>query len=499
MLKMNGRHRNGLRWLGRTTLLFATLAVLFEAAGYSSGAFVSALICLVYIVWPVFLHRDLRKKSDAPSKGVGMLFASGLSSAVAASALGFAVPLLWLANGYRWDESGMVSGLSFLSAAAAVIPGNYTHKVSTIVTLLLVSALLLSMALALRPKPGNNGREAAQSFVRRPRAASVLLFWLLGFVLAQIFELLLILAKCAGDFRVLLGEILKGEAPTAWDMFLFYPALPFGLLMVAAMVVTARDVLYQMELPADAPPVPPDGRLEGMPVRLVGIRTPGFAAVALAGFLTVAGIYNHHVHVGIVAAGASTRALIDGVLSREALDRWIGEQRQAGRTPAEIAAAINENGFWSPDAPTQGLARLLPTSDEGTDGTDVAWNCPVTVAAGLVDAAELAAAPWPDMAASRPKDGQSQSRSGSGDSSAEEAEAQDGETPPRAVRYCLRVACPSPVAWQAPDAIALVSSHPSATPDWLYPIYFDLYADGVAAAPGGYCMVDGSLSDSYQG
>ncbi len=314
----------------------------------------------------------------------------------------------------------------------------------------------------------------------------------------QFIELLVILAKCAGDFRILLREILQDKAPNAWDMVLFYPALPIGLFVVAAMVVTVRDVLYQLELPPDAPPVPPDGRLAGMPLRLVGIRTPGFAAVALAGFLTVAGIFSHYAHVGTVAAGASAQALITGTLSRDALDRWAGEQRRSGRSPAEIAGMINENGFWSPDAPTQGLARLLQSSDRDPDGADGAWRCPMTVAAGLVDAAELATAPWPDLPAPRIKDRQSRSPSGTGDSGGKDEDA-DRNSASGAVRYCLRVACPSPVVWRAPDAIALVSSHPSARPDWMHPLYFDLSADGVAAVPGGYCLADGSLAESFQG
>jgi hypothetical protein len=33
----------------------------------------------------------------------------------------------------------------------------------------------------------------------------------------------------------------------------------------------------------------------------------------------------------------------------------------------------------------------------------------------------------------------------------------------------------------------------------MYPLYFDFYADGVAAAPGGYCTETGELADTYQG
>ncbi len=157
MLKTNGRHRNALRWLGRTALLSATLAILFATVGYSDGSFIGALVCLAYIVSPIFLYRELRNTPDVPSKGAGMLLVCGLSGASAALALGIAAPLLWLANAYRWDVSGAISGLSFLSAAANVIPGNYTNKVGMAVILLLVAALLLSLALALRPKLAKKG------------------------------------------------------------------------------------------------------------------------------------------------------------------------------------------------------------------------------------------------------------------------------------------------------------------------------------------------------
>lgn len=234
-------------------------------------------------------------------------------------------------------------------------------------------------------------------------------------------------------------------------------------------------------------------------MKLVGLRAPGFAAAAVAGLIAVVGIYTYYVHFGIVAS-VSAHALTTSAQSRKALDRWIGEQREAGQSDAEIAAAVNAGGHWSPDTPAKGLASLLPAPGETPADVVDGWACPVTVAAGIVAVAELAAAPWPDMSALPPHvTRRNQRRRAPEDTPMGDAEELAAEFTPPAVRYCIRVTCPSPVAWQAPDAISLGTSHASASPDWMYPVYFDLYADGVAASPGGYCTADGELAAEYQG
>ena len=163
-------------------------------------------------------------------------------------------------------------------------------------------------------------------------------------------------------------------------------------------------------------------------------------------------------------------------------------------------AAVNAGGHWSPEAPAEGLARLLSAPGETPVDVVDGWACPVTVAAGIVAAAELAAAPWPDMSALPPHvTRRNQGREEPDDAPSDDAAEPMAETAPPAVRYCIKVTCPSPVGWRAPDAIALGTSHASASPDWMHLLYFDFYADGVAASPGGYCTADGKLADEFQG
>ena len=70
---------------------------------------------------------------------------------------------------------------------------------------------------------------------------------------------------------------------------------------------------------------------------------------------------------------------------------------------------------------------------------------------------------------------------------------------PLPLRYCVKVTCPVPVTWDAPPAVSLYSSHPTGSRGWLYWVYFDLYTEGAAASPGGYCTADGELAETYQG
>lgn len=489
------------RWLLRTSLLFAALIAVFIVLGHRPLFPLGALVCFVYFFLPLMFHRELwKKKSNLLSKEGRLFLACTLSGMAAGLALNVGAPLMWLSGAYRWNESGMVSGVSFLSAAAEVVHGDYSHKVGGVVVLLLLSALLLGLALAFRPEVQKAEFGGSETQFRGLAADSVLSVWLWGFVFVEFLELLFVLSGSTGHLLVLLDEMIWDRIPTTWDLFLFYPALPGGLLVTAAMVVTMRDVMYQFDLPSDGPPIAPDGRAEGTPVKLIGIRVPGFAAAALAGFMAVAGIYMYFVHIGLVGAAASAKAFAASRLSQQALDRWIAEQQEAGRTDAEIVAAVNESGQWSPDAPEEGLARLMPALVQDPDTLLDGWTCPVTIAAGLVVVAELEAAPWPDMSALPPHvTRRSQKRQSPEDAPVPDPEEQAGETAPPAVRYCIKVNCPSPVVWRAPDAIALYSSHPSAISDWMYPVYLDLFADGVATAPGGYCTETGELADNYQG
>jgi hypothetical protein len=177
-------------------------------------------------------------------------------------------------------------------------------------------------------------------------------------------------------------------------------------------------------------------------------------------------------HFGVVAALTSVAGIAPTFGTAEAVETWVEEQRAEGRTGAELAAILNEHGRWSADSPEAGLPVLfpdlmdtLPLDDSSGNG-----NCGITLAASVADPAAVRDADWLAV---------------------EQAESD--------LRYCIRTACPSPVAWDAPDPILLYSSHPSRNEHWLENIFIDVFATGRATAPGGYCTASGELADSYQG
>ena len=67
------------------------------------------------------------------------------------------------------------------------------------------------------------------------------------------------------------------------------------------------------------------------------------------------------------------------------------------------------------------------------------------------------------------------------------------------VGYCIRLACPSPVVWHERPVVILASSHPSRNSYWADSVFLDLFGNGRAFEPGGYCTVDGELAAAYQG
>jgi len=132
---------------------------------------------------------------------------------------------------------------------------------------------------------------------------------------------------------------------------------------------------------------------------------------------------------------------------------------------APLAAEPNRLGSWTPEAPDAGLATLVADPNAAFDD-----SCTSRLAAGLADPA--------------------------GD---------EGGTPPPPrdesadLKFCIAVACAPPVAWRAPPALALLSSHSSRARYWRKDMCLDVFAVGRAAAPGGYCTETGELADSYQG
>ena len=165
-------------------------------------------------------------------------------------------------------------------------------------------------------------------------------------------------------------------------------------------------------------------------------------------------------HMGLVAVLSSATGVSATVEIAETIEEWADVQRDDDRTEAELAAILSEYGSWNPEAPEAGIPALFPKLGEVLPAGDLpgAAACSITIAAGVT--ADRAA---PDL------------------------------------NYCIRTACPSPVAWAAPPAVALWSSHPSGKEHWLGSLFPDVFANGRAPAPGGYCTADGELADEFQG
>ena len=174
----------------------------------------------------------------------------------------------------------------------------------------------------------------------------------------------------------------------------------------------------------------------------------------------------------MVAALSSVAGIAPAFATADAVEAWVEEQRAEGKTGTEMAALLNEHGRWSADTPESGLPVLFPdlAGSLPTEASSGLASCGITLAAGVADPAAVSGVDWlePEQAASD-------------------------------LRYCIRTACPSPVAWDAPDTVLLASSHASRNEQWMEYVFIDVFANGRAPEPGGYCTADGRLADEFQG
>ncbi len=152
----------------------------------------------------------------------------------------------------------------------------------------------------------------------------------------------------------------------------------------------------------------------------------------------------------------------------------IAAQREAGRSATEIASELHDHGSWTPAEPDSGFAELIPGLGETLKESSLSERCSVTLDAGVADNAALREQDW-----------------------IQEWEADS--LPLRDISYCMRLACPSPVVWHEHPVVILESSHPSRNRNWNYFIFLDIFGNGAAYGPGGFCTADGELAESFQG
>ena len=248
------------------------------------------------------------------------------------------------------------------------------------------------------------------------------------------------------------------------DVMTLFPILPIGLLATCMLITIAR---------------PPVGNNPGQIDEIRdhfrrtaagGRRPPVWREVATAiasAVMMIAFVYP--LHFGMVAAIGVVTGVVPWNTISTGVDDWIAAESEKGRGSLELVADLNRHSRWPADTPGEGLVVLIPGLEEelaesGSNG------CVAEIAAAPFDPASLDGVDWVDE-----------------------------DWPDSDVRYCLRLSCPSPAAWDAPPPVILHSSHPSRNYLWTRNLYMDVMAYGAAPEPGGFCTAEGRLAEDFQG
>ena len=445
------------RFLAETAIYFAAISLTFLML----ETWTAALVVVVGLgVAMVGLFALWLWKGPKPDKGSRLnyflaqiyVLAGGMAGILAITV----TAALWLNFGYDFEKIHGESefDLGFDSGRAAVIVIGVTAA---------LTLLAYSLPLAgLRRRGVISGsfmsilRADLAGFFRSPMVAGV------ATVLAFV-GLLTSLATLFGMEQMVDSLFLDRDTDVT-DVAVLFPVLPMGLLAVCMLMAIARPSirseigLLHIIRAHYRPGAPGERRRRAWQ----GVVT----AVASAGVI-FAVIYP--IHFGMVAALSIVTGIGPWQSIHVAVDEWITTEQEAGRGNAELSADLNRHGYWSADSPGDGLPALIPGLDE-----ELAWagdtRCVAEFAAAPVDPASLDGVDW------FPED-----------------------RPETELKYCLRLACPSPAAWDAPSPVLLYSSHPSRNYMWVQNLYMDVFAYGTAPEPGGFCTADGKLADSYQG
>lgn len=248
------------------------------------------------------------------------------------------------------------------------------------------------------------------------------------------------------------------------DVVTLFPILPIGLLASCMLITIARPPvghnLEQMDEIRDhfRRPVPGERR----PASWRGMVATIASAVMMVAFV-------YPIHFGMVAALGVVTGIGPWSAISTGVDDWVAAETEKGRDSPELAADLNRHGRWSAASPGEGLVALIPGLEEelAESGSN---RCVAEIAAAPFDPASL----------------------GGVDRIGE-------DWPETGLRYCLRLTCPSPAAWDAPPPVILHSSHPSRNYLWVRNLYMDVMAYGAAPEPGGFCTADGQLTEDFQG
>lgn len=440
----------------QVTLLFAAVLTPYFILEGILAPLAAAGVLAAYAV--VALVLGFRAGPQGPSESVGnkvvlSLMLYGAGGYMAVTGIATLVVFGWFGLAYRPIDFGNLPvdfGVDVLGRA-----------LSSALSMLAVGFALLALAIVLLHW-GHGGPAALAARLRRLGPGRPLAPWLSE---CAIILLLLggsVFLMISVSLEILADMMARGREISFVDVATAFPFLPAGLFAMTILTVCLVDIIAGHEpygvviraLRDDAAPAEP--RDAWWPV-LATITVS--AASGIVGAIIWAG------HFAIVGATAAVPATIAGRSAALALDSWAYEEELAGRTSADIAAMVNEMGFWTAAQAERGLADLLPDflpaleEDFFRFGPEQACRVDVTAAP---------AAATDDIAMT-------------------------------SLRYCVRAACSTPVVWDAAPATSLVSSHPSENDGWIATVYVDLAAAGKASEPGGFCTADGSLAESFQG
>ncbi len=309
--------------------------------------------------------------------------------------------------------------------------------------LLLTAAVYLGPLVLMRREGALSGR--LRDFIRRDITRPIQSPHWLAVADAMAIAGLLTTAAGALAFEGFANAINMDRGAGILDAVRMFPVLLIKLPAAAALLVIFLGSFFREQGDRPAPLV--QSHLQGGP----GLAAwKGWAAAGASLLLAFTILYT--IHIGLVAAASPAPGIRLAAAADKAVRDWIAAARDKGLDAKEIAARLNRHGRWSPGAPEAGLGALQ--SELGAKLAEIDGRCEIAVAAGSAGT----------------------------------------ET-----TYCIRATCPSPVTWQAPPPLALSTSHQTENLYWMERFYFDVFADGVAAAPGGYCTADGRLAAGFQG
>lgn len=437
-------------FLAEWLLLTTMVAVSYMALDSATGGLVSVVIALAYVLyllWPGMMAYRKRRDASGPDRWTqfyaGMYWGSG---GIAAIILIVAVGFAWI--GFAFDAERHLADFKVL--------GSIWVLVALIGLSWMAVAYLGSLAL-LRRRGAISGNLAGfirvdvLGMARSPLVASF------AFTMAIVGLLSTVAAVFA--MEGLANTLTPDRDANFLDVAVMFPFLPLGLLASTALLTVARTRWTSgAELVSRV-----RAHLEhgAKPAAWPGLVTGGASIVAVFAVL-------YPIHFGLVAAASPVVGIAPWNAANSAIETWIAARRNEGLGGAEIAARLTRHGRWALDAPNAGLAALMP--DLGTELSKHGDICRITVAAGTADPSAVAGSGWIPA-----------------------------ETARSDIKYCLRVACSSPLTWDAPPALLLTSSHPSRNRFWAETAYIDVFANGAAVEPGGYCTADGKLAADFRG